>query len=148
MFDIAKQDKVFLCTNSINFTNSPMQTVTVRDFRRIRTRNKETTKLKQECIPVGCVPSAAVAVSPATHTPCYACPSATPPPMPHMRPCHAHPLPHTPAMHVPPAMRALPVNRITDKCKNITFPQLLLRTVTSRNLPASAFLPCLSPAFG
>ena len=47
VFDIAKQDKIFLCTNSINFTNSPMQTVTVRDFPRSRTRNKETTKLKQ-----------------------------------------------------------------------------------------------------
>ena len=49
--------------------------------------------VKQECIPVGCVPPAAVAVSPATHTP-------------------------PPGMHAPP-----PVNRMTDACENITLPQ-------------------------
>ena len=32
---------------------------------------------KQECIPVGCVPPAAVAVSPAMHTPCHTCPHLT-----------------------------------------------------------------------
>ena len=70
--------------------------------------------LKQECIPVGCVPSAAVAVSPAMHAPM---PCMTPSPLPHIppathspchAPCHAFPLPwtplchaHTPAMHAP-----------------------------------------------
>ena len=43
--------------------------------------------IKQECIPVGCVPSAAVAVSPAMHTPLpcmpprHARPPAPPPPV-------------------------------------------------------------------
>ena len=41
--------------------------------------------LKQECISVGCVWSAAVAVSFATHAPCHACP-----------------LPHTPLYHACP----------------------------------------------
>ena len=85
----------------------------------------------QECIPVGCVPSAAVAPAHplamhtpyATHTPCHTCP------LPHTPSCllpHMPPPRHTcsPAMHAPP-----PVNRITDSCKNITFPQLLLWTV-------------------
>ena len=53
--------------------------------------------------------SAAVAVSP-----------AMPPPDMYA------PLPCTPLM---PRMPPSPVNRITDRCKNITFPQLLLRTV-------------------
>ena len=57
----------------------------------------------------------------ATHTPRHACPLLphTPPPAMHA-PCHTHPLPHTP----PPAMHIPPVNRITDRCKNITLPQL------------------------
>ena len=45
--------------------------------------------VKQECIQVGCVPPAAVAVSPAMHTPL---PRMAPPCMP---PCHTQP----PAMH-------------------------------------------------
>ena len=57
---------------------------------------------KQECIPVGCVQPAAVAVSPATHAP----------------------LPRTaPTTHMP-LRHARPPNRITDTCENITFPQL------------------------
>ena len=79
--------------------------------------------------------------SPATRCPCYAC---RPPHMP--PPCHAHPLPHMsllphmppamhaptmhpllPAMHASPAMHVPPVNRITDRCKNITLPQLRCR---------------------
>ena len=49
---------------------------------------------KQECIPVGCVPSAAVAVSPAMHaprhvTPHHACTPATHTPC-HACPCHTH----------------------------------------------------------
>ena len=54
---------------------------------------------KQECIPVGCVPSAAVAISPAMkcppamHAPCYPCPP--PPHMPSL-PCTSpcYPCPH------------------------------------------------------
>ena len=80
---------------------------------------------KQECIPVGCVPSTAVAVSPAMHTPSHAptLPHMPPPPATHATPCphHAHPC-HA---HPPPP----PVERMTDACENITFPQLLLRTL-------------------
>ena len=56
---------------------------------------------EQECIPVGCIPSAAVAVSTATHAlpPCHA-------PLPcHTPPHHKFPLPYMP----------LPVNRMTDR---------------------------------
>ena len=35
----------------------------------------KTLNIKQECIPVGCIPSAAVAVSPTTHAPHHACPN-------------------------------------------------------------------------
>ena len=75
---------------------------------------------RQECIPVGCVPSAAVAAGaggmyPSMHwaVGCLPrgvsaqgrfCPDAC---------WYTHPL----------------VNRITDRCKNITFPQFRLRTV-------------------
>ena len=132
---------------------------------------------KQECIPVGCVPPAAVTVSPATHynplpppsrkppathAPCHAtprhtCPPATHAPLPymppppctspttyappathaplqHMPPATHIPLPHTypchtcpPAMHAPathiPLSCTPPPDRMTDVCKNITFPQ-------------------------
>ena len=90
----------------------------------------------QECIPVGCITSTAVAVSPAKHTPlpCHACPPPRTPLLPCTPPAtHASPAMHAPAMHAPchatPLPRTPPVNRITDRCKNITFPQLLLRTV-------------------
>ena len=80
--------------------------------------------MQQECIPVGCVPSAAVAISPAT----YAWPLPCMPPLPYMppaipAPCGTHPLPRMPPCH------AHPQRGQTDTCKNITFPQLLLRTV-------------------
>ena len=57
---------------------------------------------KQECIPVGCVLSAAVAVSPAMHAPHHACP------LPHTLPCHACPLPHMPHCHACPPCHAHP----------------------------------------
>ena len=69
----------------------------------------------QESIPVGCVPSTAVAVSPATHAP----PSPKPPAT------HAPP----PAMHAP-----LWTEWLIDRCENITFPQLRLRTVIMQSL--------------
>ena len=89
------------------------------------------TFIKQECIPVGCVLSAALAVSPATHAPCHACQlhHATSPFAIHTPfATHAPFITHGPsfATHDP---APLPLNRITDMCKNITFPQLLLRTV-------------------
>ena len=79
-------------------------------FRKTKIKEK-MIKTRQECIPVGCVPSAAVAVSPATHAPLpprtplrHACS------LPCMPPCHVHPLPcmppchacPSPARHVPP----------------------------------------------
>ena len=86
---------------------------------------KKTKKCnKQECIPVGCVTSAAVAVSLAMHTPRHAHPyamhapcNACPPPC--MPPCHTCPLPCMSPCHAHPDM-----NRITDTCENITLPQL------------------------
>ena len=145
----------------------------------------------QECIPVGCVTSAAVAVSPAmraplphipplphtspchahplpcmpplpcTPPPCHTCPPAMHAPPPHTPPCHTCPLPcmpphhtHTPATHAPltctpppchtcpqPCTHPLPCTSpppwtefLTHACENITFPQLLLRTVKSCNM--------------
>ena len=79
-----------------------MHTIAVNEF------------VKQECIPVGCVLPAAVAVrggglhqSPPTA-------SGTRPP---------------PRTRHPPGPDTPPVNRITDTCKNITFPQPRLRAV-------------------
>ena len=72
-------------------------------------KKENKNQKNQECIPVGCVPSAAVAVSPATYAPlppamhtslCHGCPllpcmlpsPCMPPPLPCMPPlCHAHP---------------------------------------------------------
>ena len=74
---------------------------------------------------------------------CHTCPLPCTPSTMHA-PCHAHPLCHTcpPLPLTPPTMHAPlpctsphhtcpppPMNRITDRCKNITFPQLLLQTV-------------------
>ena len=72
---------------------------------------------KQECIPVGCVPPGAVAVlrgsPPGTpHTPTPHPPGAGTPGTRHP------PGPGTPQDQTPP-----PVNRMTDRCKNITLPQ-------------------------
>ena len=62
---------------------------------------------KQECMLVGWVPSAAVAISPATYK--------SPPPCTPL--CHASPT------RIPPTMHALlPCH--ADRCENITFPQL------------------------
>ena len=99
----------------------------------------------QECIPVGHVLSAALAVSPPMHTPpppatnapCHACPPATHPH--HACACHAfstlcHACPFLP--HMPPATHILlrhacPLwtDFLTHACENITFLQLHLRTV-------------------
>ena len=65
---------------------------------------------------------------PAMHAPVTYTP-ATHAPLPCMPPCHAHPS----VMHAPP------MNRITDRCKNITFPQLLLRTVTKSKCMITVF---------
>ena len=56
-------------------------------------------------------------------------------------PCHACPTPATHALS--PATRPLPVNRMTDTCENITFPQLLLRTVIMTRGRCQQFLTYL-----
>ena len=81
---------------------------------------EEFIYLKQECIPVGCVPSTAVAVSPATHA------------RPAMHaPHHTCPLTCLSlAMHAAPLLTEF----LTHACENITFPQLLLRTVINTTI--------------
>ena len=68
--------------------------------------------------------------------PCYACPltchaclPATHAPLAMHTPCHAH----SPATHAP-CHACPPMDRMTDACENITFPQLLLRTVMNINM--------------
>ena len=73
--------------------------------------------------PLPCMP-------PTTHTPCHACPPATHTPLPCMPlchaclPCHAFPL---------PCMPPLWTEWLTDRCENITFPQLCLQMVIISN---------------
>ena len=105
-------------------------------------RLSDISNVLQECTPVGYVPSAAVAISPATlappamhaptmHNPLPCMPPATHTPLPHTHPpCHACPLPHTPPCHAcPPATHTLWTEFLTHAYENITFPQLLLWTV-------------------
>ena len=87
---------------------------------------------EQECISAGCVPFAAVAISPTIHTPSatHPLPCMPPPPtthgLPHAMhaPCHAHPWPWMPPLPLP-----LWTEFLIHLCENITFLQLLLRTV-------------------
>ena len=83
---------------------------------------------QQECIPVGCVPPAAVAVPGALHQ----APPGSSPPKPgtpqEQTPQTRHPPapppgPGTPRSR-PPREQAAPVDRITDACENITLPRL------------------------
>ena len=77
-----------------------------QNWRHITNMYQNEYKNKQECIPVGCVPPTAVAVSPATHhAPLSRIPPATHAPLPCMPPCHARPHPC--------GQR--------DTCENITF---------------------------
>ena len=80
--------------------------------------------IKQECIPVGCVPPAhwPYLVVSAMHAPCHTCPPAMHAPLlPCMPPPHhACPLPRMPpAMHAP-----LWTEFLTHASENITLPQL------------------------
>ena len=80
---------------------------------------KETNYFRQECIPIGCLPSAAVAVSGRVSSiggclPRVICLGEVYTPGPRGR----HPD---------------PVDRMTDTCESITFPQLLLLTVKIKN---------------
>ena len=79
-----------------------------QNWRHITNMHQNEYKNKQECIPVGCVPPTAVAVSPATH---HA------PPITHTS-RHAHPLPcMPPAMHTPPTRvdRQTPVKTLPSQ---------------------------------
>ena len=85
------------------------------------------------CPPQPCMPPTTM------HAPCnHVCPPAathaphnhTCPPQPHMPPCNHTCTPHNHTCS-PATTHAPPVNRITDTCKNITFPQLRLWAVTS-----------------
>ena len=89
------------------------------------------TAKEQECIPVGCVPPAAVAVSTppgARHPPGLGTPPSlgpgTPPPWDQASP-------PGPGKHPPP------LNRMTDGCKNITLPQT--------SLAGGNYIPLVSP---
>ena len=94
---------------------------------------------QQPCTPPHATPHAAPATMHAPQQPCmppgnHECPPATTyaPWQPHMPPGnHACP----PSNHAcPPATtHAPPMDRITDTCKNITFPQLRLRVVKMLN---------------
>ena len=89
--------------------------------------------MERECIPVGCVPSAAVAISPAMHPPAMHAPChARKPPAMHT-PCHGCPstmhAPHHPHTHTPWT------EFLTHTCENITFLQLLLQMVKIRHRP-------------
>ena len=78
------------------------------------------------CPPLPCTSPAMH--TPVMHAPCHAYPPAT------YAPCHTHP--HPPSMHDPPATHAprpLWTEFLTHACENITFPQLLLRTVKINN---------------
>ena len=111
--------------------------------------------IKQECIPVGCVPSTAVAVPPATHAPlphiaplpCMSPPCTPPPthapppamhaPLPHTHPCHACPLSSTPPCHAHPLPHTSPcyacppprTEFLAHACESIALPQLPLQMV-------------------
>ena len=73
------------------------------------------------CLPWPCMP-------PAIHIPLHTCTPAMHAPTMHVYHGHACPLPcMPPTTHLPTILAKLPMNRITDRCKNITFLQLRLR---------------------
>ena len=80
------------------------------------------------------MPPPPTAHTPAMHTPPgHTCPpamhAATTHPLPCMPPATHDPCHTWPPCHAPP----LTVDRMTDACENITFPQLLLRTVIKKS---------------
>ena len=107
-------------------------------------------------VPPPCIPPAMHA-PPTMHTslsckcvPCHACPlpcytslSCMPPAM--HAPCHSCPLPCNLLPCIPPPL----LNRMTDTCKNITFPQLLLPTVIIRLMSKAKtkYQPIASPTW-
>ena len=66
------------------------------------------------------------------HAPCNTCPlamHAPSPPPPRMPPATHAPRDTCPTPATRPPTTCSPVDRMTDTCENVTFPQLLLRTV-------------------
>ena len=120
---------------------------------------------EQECIPVGCIPTAAVAAFPVTHAPhhkccplhhtcppftmhvplCHACPLAThTPTFPHTHPFTTHtPSPHTPLHHIcPPAMLAMHAPQANRTPKACTHPPVNRMTCQTgvKTLPCHNFV--------
>ena len=114
---------------------------------------------KQECIPVGCVPPAAVAVSPAMYAPCHACPPATHVPFamhtflpcmfpsPCMPPFHqTHPsLPHMPpfTMHAPPLPCMPPFTMYPPFTMHAPLCHTCPLTTQAPSLPHMPLSPCM-----
>ena len=118
---------------------------------------------KQECIPVGCIPSASVTISgmgclprgcpPRGCSPrevsAWGClprgclPGGCLPSRVCLGVCLGVCLPRgcTPPAHRMLGYKQPPVNRITDRCKNITFPQLHLRNVISKGVHLYSYCP-------
>ena len=100
-----------------------------------RGQNDWHTPVKQECIPVGCIPSAAVAISPATHAPHHAHPP------PHMSLKCMSPTMQSPAMHTP-CQECLPPR--THPPPHTPPPTCMPPTT---HVPCHAcLLPCIPPA--
>ena len=93
--------------------------------RKHRTQNTNTAHFRSSLPwtpPSPCMPPSQHTPLLATHAPlCHACP-----------PLQCAPL--SPCTPSPSAMHTALVNRIADRCKNITFPQLRLRAVMKRGL--------------
>ena len=88
-------------------------------------RNKNFLKKPKQCIPVGCIPPARYRTVVSENPPW----TDNPPgqrPRPDRDQLDRDPYPR----QRPTLDRDLPVNRIADRCENITFPQLRLRAVT------------------
>ena len=95
------------CSNKFDYSSHSLGIPTVYQCTRTAFTDKQ-----QECIPVGCVPSAAVPISLAMHAPCHTHRPAMHAPLPHMPPathapchvcppCHASPLTCMSPTHAP-----------------------------------------------
>ena len=108
--------------------------------------------------PLPCMPPRHTPLLPCM-PPCHACPPPHMPPLPHtplpcMPPTMHAPLPcpscHAPLPHMPPCHARLPtthtsplVNRMTDRCKNITLPQTSFAG-GNNHLKSSSVVNCIT----
>ena len=105
---------------------------------------------KKEYIPVGCVPSTAVAVSPAMHAPCHTCPPpchtchAMHASVPHIPPPHPPLLPSMPPFttHAPFTMHACPFHHTCPPSLCVPPPFTTHTPLHNASVPP---LPCLPP---